>query len=159
MLYFLPGLAIPTRASHGRGATGDAETSIKATSMKSWRLREEAPATANALDTATLKRIQWLFERVCRHGYGAESSLKAAVQGGATRMSQAGATRAAIRSAIAACVHGEALEEPARTTFMRTESRVVSIRKRMTGWADAAVPGDVAVEAAPTMSEAPPMLS
>lgn len=125
--------------------------------MNAWRLREEAPATASALDTATLKRIQWLFERVCRHGYGAESSLKSAVQGGATRMLQAGATRDAIRSAITACVHGEAPAAPARTMFMQTESRVVSIRKRMTGWADAAVPRDIpaAAEVATLMSASP----
>jgi hypothetical protein len=128
--------------------------------MTSWRLREEAPATASALDTATLKRIQWLFERVCRHGYGAESSLKSAVQGGATRMSRAGATREAIRTAIAGSVHGSP-EEPARTTFIATESRVVSIRRRMTGWADAAVPRDVPAmepEVASTVS-VPPMMS
>lgn len=108
--------------------------------MHPWRLRAEAPATASTLDTATLKRIQWLFERVCRHGYGAESSLKCAVQEGATRMLQAGATRNAIRAAIAGCVHAETPQEPARTTFLNAEPRVVSIRKRMTGWADAMSP-------------------
>lgn len=111
--------------------------------MRHWRSRAEATATATTLDTATLKRIQWLFERVCRHGYGAESSLKSAVQGGAARMSRAGATRDAIRTAIAACVRGQAIEDPSRTTFMATESRVVSIQKRMTGWAEAAIPGGV----------------
>lgn len=110
--------------------------------MQSWRLRAEAPATTSSLDTATIKRIQWLFERVCRHGYGAESSLKSAVQGGASRMCRAGATRDAVRSAIAACVQGQAPEDLSRTTFMATESRVVSIRKRMTGWADAVVAAD-----------------
>lgn len=116
--------------------------------MNPWILRAEAQATPRTLDTATLKRIQWLFERVCRHGYGAESSLKAAVEGGATRMSQAGATRDAIRAAIAASVQGQTLDDPAKTTFIATESRVVSIRKRMAGWADAVLPCDT-----------PPMLS
>lgn len=110
--------------------------------MQSWRSRAEAPATTSSLDTATIRRIQWLFERVCRHGYGAESSLKSAVQGGATRMRSAGASRDAIRSAVTACVQGEAAEDPSRTTFLATESRVVSIRKRMAGWADAVVPID-----------------
>ena len=116
--------------------------------MNPWILRAEAQATPRTLDTATLKRIQWLFERVCRHGYGAESSLKAAVEGGATRMSQAGATRDAIRAAIAASVQGQTLDDPAKTTFIAIESRVVSIRKRMAGWADAVLPCDT-----------PPMLS
>ena len=110
--------------------------------MQSWRSRAEAPATTSSLDTATVKRIQWLFERVCRHGYGAESSLKSAVQGGATRMCRAGATRDAIRSAIAACVQAEAAEDPSRTTFLATDSRVVSIQRRMAGWADAVAPID-----------------
>lgn len=110
--------------------------------MQHWRSRAEASATTSSLDTATVKRIQWLFERVCRHGYGAESSLKSAVQGGATQMCRAGATRDAIRSAIGACVLGQASEDPSRTTFLATESRVVSIRKRMTAWADAVVPMD-----------------
>ena len=107
-------------------------------------LRAEAPATSSTLDSATVKRIQWLFDRVCRHGYGAEHSLKVAVQIGATRMAEAGATRDAIRSAIAACVHVPAPDDPRPTTFMAGESRVVSIRRRMIGWADAAatsVPG------------------
>lgn len=107
--------------------------------MHSWRSRTEAPATARTLDTATLKRIQWLFERVCRHGYGAERSLKSAVQIGATRMSEAGATREAIRSALNACLQGQTTEELGRTTFLGTESRLVSIRKRVASWADAAV--------------------
>ena len=110
--------------------------------MQSWRSRAEAPATTSSLDTASIKRIQWLFERVCRHGYGAEPSLKSAVQGGATRMRRAGASRDAIRSAIVACVQGQAPDDPSRTTFLATESRVVSIRRRMTGWADAVMPAD-----------------
>jgi hypothetical protein len=105
--------------------------------MQSWRSRAEAPATASSLDSATIKRIQWLFERACRHGYGAESSLKSAVQGGATRMRSAGATRDAVRSAIAACVQGPVDEDPSRTTFLATESRVVSVRTRMAEWANA----------------------
>jgi hypothetical protein len=104
------------------------------------RLRTNA--TAIALDSATLKRIQWLFERVCRHGYGAESSLKCAVQAGATRMSQAGATPTAIRRAIAASVQGHAFDDPARTTFIAAELRVVSIQNRMMAWADAARAAD-----------------
>ncbi|MGH7638109.1 MAG: hypothetical protein ACREOK_10705 [Gemmatimonadaceae bacterium] len=107
--------------------------------MNPWILRAEAPATCRTLDSATVKRIQWLFDRVCRHGYGAEHSLKTAVQIGATRMAEAGATRDAIRSAIVGCVHGPAPDDPRPTTHMAGESRVVSIRKRMTGWADTAV--------------------
>ena len=112
------------------------------------RSNVEAPATAITLDSATLKRIQWLFERVCRHGYGAESSLKSSVQAGATRMSRAGATRAAIRQAIAASVQGQAIDDPAKTMFMAAESRLLSIQKRMIVWADAAQSADVP----PTMS-------
>lgn len=111
--------------------------------MHSWRLRTEAPASAVALDTASVKRIQWLFERVCRHGYGAESSLKCAVQAGASRMTAAGATRSAIRSAIEATVEArdpDAHADPSRTTFMTAESRVCSIRTRMAAWADAIAP-------------------
>lgn len=107
--------------------------------MNPWILRAEAPATSSTLDSATVKRIQWLFDRVCRHGYGAEHSLKAAVQVGATRMAQAGATRDSVRSAIVACVQVAAPDDPRPTTRLAGESRVVSIRKRMTGWADAAV--------------------
>ena len=138
MWYIPVGLAISTRASHRTGGTGDAATSIKA-SMNPWILRAEAPATSRTLDSATVKRIQWLFDRVCRHGYGAEHSLKVAVELGATRMAEAGATRDAIRSAIVACVHVPAADDPRPTTHLAGESRVVSIRKRMTGWADAAV--------------------
>lgn len=107
--------------------------------MNPWILRAEAPATSRTLDSATVKRVQWLFDRVCRHGYGAEHSLKAAVEIGARRMAEAGATRDAIRSAIVACVHVLAPDDPRPTRYMAGESRVVSIRKRMTGWADAAV--------------------
>ena len=53
-------------------------------------------------------------------------------------MSEAGATRDAIRGAICACVEGQTPEEPVRSTFIAVESRGVSIRRRMTGWADAA---------------------
>jgi hypothetical protein len=110
--------------------------------MQSSKSCAEAPATTSSLDSATIKRIQWLFERVCRHGYGAESSLKSAVQGGATRMRHAGATPAAVRRAIAACVHGPPDKDPSRTTFLASESRVVSVRARMAGWADAVTPTD-----------------
>ena len=120
--------------------------------MNPWIARTETQATALALDSATLKRIEWLFERVCRHGYGAESSLKTAVQMGAARMSKAGATRESIRSAIAACAQGKAPDEPRRTMFMAAESRVVSIRRRMTGWADATITAAAAHDAPPVMS-------
>lgn len=110
--------------------------------MHPWKLRADAPATARSLDTATLKRIQWLFDRVCRHGYGAEPSLKCAVQAGAARMVEAGATRSAIRHAIATSVQGDFSEDLSRTTFVAMESRVVSIRRRMMGWADAALATD-----------------
>ena len=104
--------------------------------MNPWIYRRETAATARALDSETVKRIQWLFERVCRHGYGAEQSLREAVQVGATRMAEAGATHAAIRSAVVACVLGPVLNIP-RTSFVTTESRVVSVRRRMTAWVDA----------------------
>lgn len=138
LCYIHAGLAIPTRAGYSTGATGDAATHSKA-SMNPWILRAESPATSRTLDSATIKRIQWLFDRVCRHGYGAEHSLKVAVQIGVRRMAEAGATRDAIRSAIGACVHVPAADDPRPTTYMAGESRVVSIRKRMIGWADAAV--------------------
>jgi hypothetical protein len=105
--------------------------------MNPWISRSEAQATARTLDGATVKRIQWLFDRVCRHGYGAEHSLRLAVQLGAARMVEAGATRDAIRTAIVACVHGQSPEDAPRTMFIAAESRVVSIRRRMTAWADA----------------------
>lgn len=128
--------------------------------MNPWILRAEAAATSRTLDSATAKRIQWLFDRVCRHGYGAEHSLKAAVQIGATRMSQAGATRDAIRSAIVACVHVPAADDPRPTTYLAGESRVVSIRKRMSGWADAAVSKVPAVtNGAPTASNSVPVVT
>jgi hypothetical protein len=106
--------------------------------MNPWRSRADAPATASTLDGPTLKRIQWLFERVCRHGYGAEPSLRAAVHAGATRMSAAGASQEAIRTAIGSSVRGEPSHLADTFSLAGGESRVVAIRKRMVGWADAA---------------------
>jgi hypothetical protein len=104
--------------------------------MNPWIHRRETAATDCALDSETVKRIQWLFERVCRHGYGAEQSLREAVQVGAARMAEAGATHAAIRSAVIASVHGQAHDAPS-TSLAATESRVMSVQRRMTGWVDA----------------------
>lgn len=132
-------LADLTRASRDTGATGDAATSIES-SMNPWISRGETTATPLTLDSATARRIEWLFERVCRHGYGAEHSLRLAVQLGAIRMAEAGATRDAIRAAIVACVHGQMPADAVQTVFVPAEFRVVSIRKRVTAWADAAFP-------------------
>ena len=105
--------------------------------MNPWVQRRELHATDRTLDTATVRRIQWLFERVCRHGYGAEQSLREAVQVGATRMAEAGATHAAIRSAVVACVYGQARTVVPSTSFVAAEARIASIQQRMTSWVDA----------------------
>ena len=106
--------------------------------MNPWRSRADAPATVRSLDTRTLKRIQWLFERVCRHGYGAEASLRAAVRYGAIRMSAAGASRDAIRTAVGSSVRGNAPNLADTFCLDGGESRVVAITRRMVGWADEA---------------------
>lgn len=93
-------------------------------------------AAALTLDAVTIARIQWLFERVCRHGYGAEPSLRVAVQVGAMRMVKAGATRAAIRSAFVECVKQEPSAASLGVAFATAEARVDSLRVRMAVWAD-----------------------
>lgn len=105
--------------------------------MNNWLSRVESAATAHALDAVTIERIRWLFERVCRHGYGAESSLRVAVQVGAMRMAQAGATRGAIERAIVECVRHGTTALSFGTSFLAAESRVDLLRGRMTAWADA----------------------
>ena len=112
--------------------------------MNPWISRHETAATERTLDSGTARRIQWLFERVCRHGYGAEHSLQVAVQVGATRMAEAGATREAIRLAVVACVQGGASGARPARRVLNAEARVSSIRQRMTDWVDAvhAVPED-----------------
>ena len=105
--------------------------------MNPWISRNETAATEHALDSGTVRRIQWLFERVCRHGYGAEHSLQVAVQIGATRMAEAGATRDAIRSAVDACVRAGAPGMRPAQTILTAEARVSSVRQRMTAWVDA----------------------
>jgi hypothetical protein len=118
------------------GATGDAATSHKA-SMNIPISRGETPATAQALDSITVKRVQWLFERVCRHGYGAEHSLRVAVEIGAIRMAQAGATRRAIRAAFAACTSIVSPTGAAAKPLIAAETRITALLSRMSGWADA----------------------
>lgn len=105
--------------------------------MNPWFSQGEVSASAHSLDPVTVERVQWLFERVCRHGYGAEPSLRVAVQVGAMRMAQAGATREAIRSAILRCVQHGTTAVSFGTGFLAAEARVDSIRSRMTAWADA----------------------
>lgn len=135
-------LAFLTRASPGTGATGDAASCNEGDVMKPRKWRSDAPATTRTLDTVTLKRIQWLFERVCRHCYGAEPSLCAAVRLGAARMSTAGASREAIRTAIGSSVRGDPSHVADSFSLDGGESRVVAIRKRMVAWADAAITPD-----------------
>ena len=120
------------------GATGDAASFSKA-SMTHWLSRGETAATAHALDSVTVERVQWLFERVCRHGYGAEHSLRVAVQIGAMRMGQAGASRSSVRAAFIDCIRHDVTATSFGTAFLAAEARVDSIRSRMAAWADAVV--------------------
>lgn len=107
--------------------------------MTHWLSRGETAATAHALDSVTSERVQWLFERVCRHGFGAEHSLRVAVQVGAMRMGQAGASRASVRAAFIDCVRYGVTAKSFGTAFLAAEARVDALRSRMAAWADAVV--------------------
>ena len=98
------------------------------------RRRAEVAATAHTLDSASVARIQWLFERACRHGYGAEPSLRAAVEMGAARMTAAGASPGAIRDAVIECVVGDGDNDTDPVVWLG-ESRMLALRRRMMEWA------------------------
>lgn len=105
--------------------------------MAGWKTKERAPASATSLSTTGRERIQRLILRAIQHSYGAESALRAAVRSGAAEMFQAGATREAVREAVANCVAFHPASLPDKPSLLTGESRAEAVTRRMMEWTDA----------------------
>jgi len=109
--------------------------------------REHTPATPESLCTGTEERIQRLVLRALKHSYGAESALRAAVRLGAREMLEAGASRSAVRHAIARCLVSHPSSLPDKPSLMTGESRASTLLTRMLAWTDDVVPVELTAAA------------
>jgi hypothetical protein len=111
--------------------------------------RQQTPATTASLSTSTEDRIQRLVIRVLRNSYGAESALRAAVRVGTREMLEAGASRSAVRHAVAQCLVSHPSSLPDKPSLMTGESRSSLLLTRMLGWTDDLMPAPMLAVGAP----------
>jgi hypothetical protein len=98
--------------------------------------RRHAPATQATLSSGTAQRIHRAVMRAVHFSYGAESALRNAVKLGTAEMFDAGASRPAVRHAIAQCVVAHPRPLPDRASLMTGESRASALLTRMLAWTD-----------------------
>lgn len=108
--------------------------------MTRWTTRTNAPATPTTLSTATQQRIHRLVLRVFHHAFGADAALRTAVRSGATEMLRVGASREAVRHAIAECLVQHPSSLPDKPSLLTGESRAASVLGRMLAWTDQVSP-------------------
>jgi hypothetical protein len=84
-------------------------------------------------------RLHRLVTRACRHSYGADAALRAAVRRASVEMIEAGATREAVRDAITRCVQDHPSGVPNKSSLVTGQSVTDSVLERMLQWTDDAL--------------------